>query len=280
MPWKKITSTLLILTIIGLLLAPHDLDSLSNATSETRGDAAHFPAFLLLALLFFFLLPPKHSCKFRLITSAIITTSLALGTEWLQSFTPGRMASLHDLIANGLGIAAAISGLWIWKIHAPPGFSWQKKLHLVTTCLIAAALTWPYARHISARLQTQKQFPLLSDFNNSDFVYLWKTQNEAQASLSSQTPASLEITLPAQSDFPGINYLPGPQDWSPYHSLHLTLINHGSAFQLGIRIDDGGDCSQLNSRFNDQRQLNPGENHIIIDLQHIHQSPNPPKTGN
>ncbi len=273
MPWIKITATLFILIIIGLLLVPHDLTHLSTADSETRGDAAHFPAFLLLTLLLFSILSPNRPTTFRITASAVIAATLALGTEWLQSFTPGRMASAHDLMANGLGIAAAISGLWLWKTNTCSGFSWQKKLHLLATCVIASALTWPYVQHLSARLNAQKQFPVLSDFHTAGATYLWKTQNDAQASLSKHQPASLEVTLPANSDFPGINYLPGPQNWQTYHSLHLTLINPGSTFQLGIRIDDDGDCRQHKSRFNAQRPIKPGENHLIFQLNTIRQAP-------
>ncbi|MCF6314578.1 MAG: VanZ family protein [Verrucomicrobiales bacterium] len=272
--WKKVTASLFLLILISLLLAPHSLDALPSSESDTRGDAAHFPAFLLLTTLIFFLLPATLRPASRIALCAIIAISVAAGTEWIQSFTPGRMASLHDLIANLLGIAAALSGIWIWKKYQTRPWPWQSSLHATLTITIAVLLALPYFQQLHARHHSQQQFPLLSDFHDASFALLWKTQNGSSSTLTqSSSPPRLEVTLPSPQHYTGINFLPGPQDWSPYASLHLTLHNPGSPFPLGIRIDDDLDCSQLKSRFNDQRSLQSGENHLAFDLNTIRQSP-------
>lgn len=274
MLWRKITASLLSLILISLLLVPHSLETLPSTESDHRGDAAHFPAFVLLSLLVFSLLPCKRGLTTRLSLCAAITITVAVGSEWLQSFTPGRMASLHDLTSNGLGILAALSGIWIWKNSVPRFFQWKKILHLSLTLLLAALLAWPYYQHLNARFYSQKQFPLLSHFHDLPFALLWKSQNGSSSTLSQSTdPPRLVVSLPSTAHFAGINYLPGSQNWSSYSTLHLTLHNPGSPYPLGIRIDDDGDCSQLDSRFNDQRLLNSGRNHFTFDLTNIRLSP-------
>lgn len=274
MLWRKTTASLLLLTLISLLLAPHSLETLASAESDRRGDAAHFPAFFLLTLLIFSLLPQKCSLNLRLSLCGFITLALAISTEWIQGFTPGRMASTHDLIANLLGVGFAISAIWVWQDSRTAAPLWQKIIHLTLTLIVAGLLAQPYFQHLNARLSSQKKFPLLSDFHNPQFAMLWKTQNGSKANLSqSSTRPRLKVTFPEKNTFTGINYLPGSQDWSHYSTLHLTLHNSGPPFPLGIRIDDNGNCSQSNSRFNDERLLKFGENHIIFELENIRQSP-------
>ncbi len=274
MAWKKNIIWLLILTLIGLLIRPHALEPLPPAISENRGNAAHFPAFFLLTLLFFSLFPPQHTIRFRITATAAITIALALGTELIQSFTPGRTASGHDLIANFLAIFSALAGLWIWQTSRSAAFSWKKGLHLLISLVIASSLAQPYFLQVKAQMTSQRQFPLLSDFHQTGFALLWKTQNGTSSTLSqSLTPPRLDVTLPAKTSYPGINYLPGPQNWSPYQRLHLQVLNSSPAFLLGIRIDDDGDCSQQNSRFNGQHLLKSGENHLSFNLKSIQQSP-------
>jgi len=275
----KTAAGILIFALVALLITPHTLDSSSAAESTTRGDALHFPTFLLLTLLIFFIFPSSRPTTFRITASSLIAIGLAIGTELIQSITPGRTSSLHDIFANLLGITSAVSGLFLWKNFPPLSFSWKKCLHAALTLTVAISLTWPYLQHLNARLSCQKEFPVLSDFHKPQFSLLWKIQNGAKANLiipakpSDPTTPSLEITLPGKNDFEGINYLPGAQDWSQYTTLNISLLNSGPPFLLGIRIDDDGDCSQLNARFNAQRLLKSGENHLTFSLEKVHQSP-------
>ncbi len=253
---------------------PHALEPLPPAINEGRGNAAHFPAFFLLAILFFSLFSPQRPMGLRIISTAVIGIALALGTELIQSFTPGRTASLHDLMADFFGITSALAGLWLWLNSRMTESPWKKSLHLLISFAIATILAWPYFQQLNAHFSCQKQFPVLSDFRSPQFALLWKVQNGSTATLSQLiAPPTLTVTLPEKNTFTGINYLPGPQDWSPYRQLKLTLHNPGPPFQLGIRIDDDGDCSQLNSRFNDERLLKSGENHFSFELEDIRQSP-------
>jgi len=276
MSWQKIVSCLLILFFVGLLITPHSLDPTSPVESTTRGDAAHFPAFLLLTLLFYFIFFQDRSFAFRIISGTTIATILAISSELLQSFIPGRTAALNDMFANLLGIGAALTGFWIWNQSRSPLLSRKKLLHALVTIGIATALAWPYLQHVNARLAGQKQFPTLSDFHHPRFALLWKTQKGAKAKLSEltdhATPA-LEVTFPGKQNFEGINYRPGSQDWSDFNSLQILLINPGTPFTLGIRIDDDGDISQLNARFNAGPILKPGENQLSFPLETIRQAP-------
>lgn len=272
--WRKIAASLLLLLVIGLLIAPHSLEALPSGESDARGDAAHFPAFISITLLIFSLLSPNWSLLLRITLCAVISCSLAFATEFIQSYTPGRMASWHDLLANLLGVIAASSAIWVWKNTSLPLLCWKKIIHATLTIAIATLLALPYFKQVHARHYCQQQFPVLSDFHDPAFALLWKAQNGSSSKLSlSSIPPRLVVTLPADKYFTGINYLPSSQNWSPYSSLHLTLHNPGTTFTLGIRIDDDSDCSQLNSRFNNQFPLKPGSNHISYDLKIIRQSP-------
>ena len=35
--------------------------------------------------------------------------------EWHQSFVPGRVADIADLIADGVGATVTVFGLWLWR---------------------------------------------------------------------------------------------------------------------------------------------------------------------
>lgn len=276
MPWKKITACLLILIFFGLLVIPHTLDPTAPAESATRGDAAHFPAFLLLTLLFCSLFSKNRTVGFRMIAGSLAALTLAISSELMQSFIPGRTASLNDLFANLLGVIAAMTGFWIWNQSNPHLLSQKKLLHAIVTIAITATLSMPYIRQVEARLAGQRHFPTLSDFKDPRLALLWKTQLGTRSELillPAQATPALEVTLPGKLPIEGIKYRPGPQDWSRFKNLHFTLINPGSPFTIGIRIDDDGDVSQLHSRFNADSFLKTGENYFSFPLRAIENGP-------
>ncbi len=70
------------------------------------------------------LVEPKS--KYLVHVGLVFAVGYALTDEWHQSFVPGRVASVRDLVADGLGIAAAwiiLLVFWRWQRRGGDRFS-------------------------------------------------------------------------------------------------------------------------------------------------------------
>ena len=56
------------------------------------------------------------------VLGVMVALVYAVSDEWHQSFVPGRVASLHDVAVDALGIAGAVAALYIfwWVAHGTP----------------------------------------------------------------------------------------------------------------------------------------------------------------
>ena len=48
-----------------------------------------------------------------------IATIYGVTDEWHQSFVPGRMADVRDVVADAAGAALGLAGAWAWSIIKP-----------------------------------------------------------------------------------------------------------------------------------------------------------------
>jgi VanZ family protein len=73
----------------------------------------HATGYALLALAYFFALPPRLSPGYRAVTALTMALLFALSDEYHQSFVEGRTSSLRDVAIDGGGalIALAIAGV-------------------------------------------------------------------------------------------------------------------------------------------------------------------------
>lgn len=69
---------------------------------------AHLAVFGLIATLIYRALPPRQGANARSFIATGVVICFGISDELHQSFTPGRMADVYDLVADALGAILAI----------------------------------------------------------------------------------------------------------------------------------------------------------------------------
>jgi|GEM_PF-5597153 len=106
--WATIGLTL---AAIGALLVPMHQDE----TLKTLFNAGHVPAFALLSMLWLEYAAQRGRTAFkRALLIGGIALVLALSTEALQAFVPGRYPDVGDVARNLLGLAVGLLAHWRW----------------------------------------------------------------------------------------------------------------------------------------------------------------------
>ena len=90
-----------------------------SATEQVLSNLAHIPAFAFLALLWLKAFNFNGDRKFSnfFVLSGLVL--FAIATEFLQSFVPGRTASVMDF---GLDLIGILSGLLIFRLFGKTAF--------------------------------------------------------------------------------------------------------------------------------------------------------------
>lgn len=69
------------------------------------------------------------------------------------------------------------------------------------------------------------------------------------------------------SEYPGLTFSPVIKDWRNHKALHFDVFSASDQLiQLSIRIDDKKDYPDYDDRYNRSFVINPGANHIAINL--------------
>lgn len=74
----------------------------------------HATGYALLALAYYFALPPRLSSGYRIVTALMMALLFALSDEYHQSFVEGRTSSLRDVLIDcgGAAIALTLAGIY------------------------------------------------------------------------------------------------------------------------------------------------------------------------
>jgi VanZ family protein len=78
----------------------------------------HATGYALLALAYYFALPPRLSSGYRIVTALIMALLFALSDEYHQSFVEGRTSSLRDVLIDGGGAAFALALAGIYSSNS------------------------------------------------------------------------------------------------------------------------------------------------------------------
>jgi VanZ family protein len=52
----------------------------------------------------------------RAVVALALAASYGASDEWHQAFVPGRSPDVHDLVADGIGAAAAVGAAWVFAV--------------------------------------------------------------------------------------------------------------------------------------------------------------------
>lgn len=223
-------------TVFSALLLPVPF---AGRAATALGDLVHAPLFGSLAIAWLLVWqrldplnrvfdgPRIHQGRRLVSRGIIIWISLSLfglGMEFLQRGT-GRSASVHDAIANSLGVAAAIAGysaVWFASRHRNRA-AWS---FASVAVMILALAWWRPVVLLADVIAMPKQFPLLASFESPAELTRWymrKCTGKRVRTDATDGRYALEVDYEAV-DFPAITLIEMVSDWSDYSALELDAI--------------------------------------------------------
>jgi len=250
-------------------------DYYSSRSFKYLWDMGHIAYFSLFAVLLLrWRIVATRSLLWQWTIILVATLLVGVSIELLQygtSRTPSAWDVLHDLAGSVLVL-----------VFGPPGSSmrpagWRHLLQLVVLLLVSLQL-WPLTKSLIDEAVGRQQFPVLSDFETPFEIDRW--QGNAIASVETVPSISrgrlLKISF-ATSRFSGISLKYFDGNWTPFHTLKISLYNPDvRPLQIRFRVHDlqhADGHEEYEDRFNRHVLLVPGWNHIEIDLHEVKESP-------
>lgn len=193
--------------------------------------------------------------------------------EIIQSYC-GRDASWVD-VKNGLiGVALGLIGSRLERKNARMETWGAFAGVFVAVCVYALV---PAMKEYRAIQYQAAMFPTLADFENPNETFLWDVienhdEPSATQKVTSNFAATGEHSLHVETKpnvWSGVGYEAGMHSWSDYQELVFTIKNPGAVFSLTVRIDDDGDVTDYQSRYNGSFLINEGVTQVGIPLTDI-----------
>ncbi|MGB0582654.1 MAG: hypothetical protein ACPGVU_23455 [Limisphaerales bacterium] len=277
----KVLSGLLLLVMICAFFVPMEFP-VNTEYWRTLMDVSHLPFFAIFTLASypFFAdrdLPHEKKCKYAFGIAAVVS----IAVELLQpSF--GRSQSMIDQV---YGLTGALFGMFLLLMWPRRDQKQAVAMAAVMTLVFLAVTIGPAWRKYQIIQKRAADIPSLGSFEDVDQLQLWRpnyysftghghynliTNMVSQGSFALEVDAAL---VESKQEWPGVSYDAGDLDWSGYDALAFDLYNPTDDFLLRLRIDDDGDCSVYESRFNLERFVDNGWNNISIPLSEIENAP-------
>ncbi len=239
-------------------------------------DAGHFPLLGVFTAVCFVLLAVGRFARFRLGAAVLLGLLAALAVELVQPWI-GRTSSVRDFLIGLLGVFTTATAVWVWR---RPGIG-LRLFHVVVVAVLAMMVLQPTWHEFQAARWRRQHFPLLADFEDPVELRLWSPRGNSLSVPSTMTSSadrssfgegSLKIQT-ARGQYGGALYTAGRQDWEDFGSLVFDLYNPGKPFSLLLRIDDSGDCTQRESRFNRDFTVESGWSSFRVAVSDIREGP-------
>ncbi len=239
-------------------------------------DAGHFPLLAVFTAVCFLLLAGGRVARFRLGVAIFLGVLAALAVELVQPWI-GRTSSVRDFLIGLLGVFTTATAVWVWR---RPGVG-LRLFHVVVVTVLAMMVLRPTWHEFEAARWRRHNFPLLADFEEPVELRLWSPRGNLLAVPSTMAPSnarsssgesSMQVKT-ARGQYGGALYTAGRQNWQGFESLVFDLYNPGEAFSFLLRIDDTGDCTERESRFNRDYRVGTGWSSIRVALSDIREGP-------
>ena len=260
-------------------------------TGRTLSDLLHTPCFAILAAIIYAAVCKlmSRNCALVAICCWVVLAGFGFASEAAQQLV-GRSDSLHDALANVLGITAGMLIVAGRRVLV----GWQK--HLARTAaliLIAAGLSYPVLVLYDI-FRAHRDFPQLATFERTLEFWRWTPHDacfERSERYATEGTRSGRLDLyPAQ--YPGVVLTLPDKDWSTFERLKLDITWAGaqddvkddgtddvaqlksiSPLQLIVKITDLQHNQEHDDRFHKHLQLTPGKHTIEIPLSEVLYSP-------
>lgn len=172
-----------------------------------------------------------------------------------------RDGTFQDFIVSALG---AICGfVYVQKVSPIIRFG------MILCC--AMPLLFPIYWRIEVLKFQERNFPVFSIFTDLKWKDLWKPtapDKDPSSDIYLGKQGELVVKAIATMSFPGVVYMNRFIDWTSYHKLELEIEAYEDE-KLTIRIDDDGDCTEYEDRFNRAYLIRKGLNGIQIAFDDI-----------
>jgi len=211
-------------------------------------------------------------CRKNIITILLIILTLATGIEACQSFIPGRVASLQDIIFGLAGGLVTIA----WKSTDQQSLNRKLILRAVAISTVALCMM-PLIFVAVGEYRAWHNFPVLSDFESFLDVSRWKAKGKVTRVREpvKNGQYALKVSLTTEK-YSGIALTHFPENWSNARALTFSIYNPGDMVTLHYRIHDWkhrGKNQDYSDRFNGHSNLHPGWNTITIGIKDIINGP-------
>jgi hypothetical protein len=266
--------------IVFMLLVPIPI---GGRTAIALGNLAHAPLFGMIALGILLLLRVQFNDLLPIGVVFFVAVSVFLfgvGIEIVQSLS-GRMAAVHDAVANGLGIIAAVVSYYAIAMRRTAPWT-SGTLALVAVGILAIAWRPPLTvLHDAAKAKWQ--FPTLASFESkAEFGRFYFNRCEPSLVQKDTTDGlyAMEVNYSTATKYTGARLIEIQPDWSRAESLELDVIldksYSGESFEMMIRVVDR---REIDGHRNDDHyrrtiELKPGEQqHVSITRQELIDGP-------
>ena len=246
------------------------------------GDLFHAPLFGGLALLAMYLLEQLRPTTGRplLLRGILVGIGLVLfgiSMEAMQYFV-GRTATVHDAVANSLGILAAL----IW--YSSRRYHGTVARFMMLAALVTLTVAWyPPFTIFKDVWAVHRDFPLLASFESSPEIDRWyfrECSGVRVAENATDGDYALEIQYQA-TPYPGATLVELHQDWSQIRSLEIdVIVKSAEAVTFEMKVIDAtiNDTQDYEDLFKRQWMLESGKHHLSVTRQEIVDGPPDRKT--
>lgn len=207
----------------------------------------------------------------------LFIVGLACGIEFLQTFQPGRIASLQDVL---LGLAGAVLFL-LWQVSGRMAGGGKIFLRGCSVVISVVCLL-PLIMASYDEFRAWRDFPVLADFESPLELSRWGDNSRllrVRAPVKSGRFA-LQVSL-AVEHYSGLSLHYFSGDWHLARALTWSVYNPDDTLVLHYRVHDWkhrGKDQQFANRFNGQVELAPGWNTITIPMEDIENGPKQRRT--
>jgi VanZ family protein len=203
----------------------------------------------------------------------VTSSSLGVLTECIQAFIPYRHFRVGDILTDALGAAVFLTLAYSFRKEVS-----HKNIALMRTGAMVLILLRAYPIFVSTvdTGNMERDFPLLSSFESPLEMSRWSGKDSVSKRLkfhATHGEYSLKVTL-LPGVYPGVSQDYLPHDWRGYRYLSFDVYLDGSLpIDISLRINDRTHNENYNDRFHKSFTLEPGHNHLIIDLAEVRKAP-------
>lgn len=238
-------------------------------------DAGHAPLFFLVTVWIYLLLSLSAiSQKARLNIACILGVALAAMAEVIQPYF-SRDAEWGDLINGALG---AVLAAWLIHIVQLPSIFRPAMGFAAVSCLVAVYTLFPAFQAWQAGRLRDQSFPLIASYEHAIELHLWSSILEKGATASALFERSVKFASAGEHSlyvktfvnrYAGVTLDAGGLDIASAKTLEVEVFNPGKPFEITIRIDDDGEVTQFDQRFNKTIPLRSGQTLVMIPISEI-----------